>query len=251
MSSPNENPLLCPTFSSYTCDRLVEIATKVSDDYKNIVGGENDDDLFEFSLSIQEFDSAVVHKSSIFPVFNREVSHSVMDQNTEKLDGNNSVRLNNLFTEKCENRISTSSSELESESESESETPGSYCVWRRKSTGSSPSSCKKSKSTGSVLFKRFNICDLLLRRSNSDGQNSYVFAAKIDKSTTRMIDCRKSPRHSVEVTGKAKMSPASSAHELFYIQNRSMKEGDKRKSYLPYRKDLIGFFSVLGRASRT
>ncbi|KAK1404441.1 hypothetical protein POM88_004046 [Heracleum sosnowskyi] len=226
MNPQNENALVCPTFSSYTTDRLVEIATRVSDDYKNIIG--DDDDLFEFALSsLEEFDSsALVNKSSVFPVFNREQLQA--DQNIE-------------------NRISTSSDE----SDSESETIGS-CVWRRKSIGSSsPNSCKKSKSTGSVLFKRFKICDLL-RRSNSDGigKETYLFSSKIDKSTNK-IDYRKSPKHSVEVTRKGKASPASSAHEMFYIQNRSIKEGDKRKSYLPYRQDLIGFFSVLGRASRT
>ncbi|KAL8132446.1 uncharacterized protein LOC141714072 [Apium graveolens] len=224
----HENTLLCPTFSSYTTDRLVEIATRVSDDFKNVIGEEqNDDDLFEFALSsIQDLDSSVVNKSAIYPVFNGELLQAQKN---------------------IENRISTSSDE----SDSESETIGT-CVWRRKSIGSpSPGNCKKSKSTGSVLFKRFKICDLL-RRSNSDGigKDPYLFTSKIDKSTKK-IDYRKSPRHSVEVTGKGKASPASSAHEMFYIQNRSIKEGDKRKSYLPYRQDLIGFFSVLGRASRT
>lgn len=232
MNSQNENALVCPTFSSYTTDRLVEIATRVSDDFKNIIGeDENDDDLFEFALSsIKDLDSSVVSKSAIYPVFNGEVLQSL-----------------NQADKNIENRISTSSDE----SDSESGTIGS-CVWRRKSIGSpSPSNCKKSKSTGSVLFKRFKICDLL-RRSNSDGigKDSYLFTSKIDKSTNK-IDYRTSPRHSVEVTGKGKASPASSAHEMFYIQNRSIKEGDKRKSYLPYRQDLIGFFSVLGRASRT
>lgn len=228
MNSQNENTLVCPTFSSYTTDRLVEIATRVSDDFKKIINQEeNDDELFEFAPSStqQDFDSSVVHKSSVFPVFNRDLVQA--DKNIQ-------------------NRISTSSSD---ESDSESEAPGS-CVWRRKSIGSpSATNCKKSKSTGSVLFKHFKICDLL-RRSSSDGKQTYLFSSKIDRSTNK-IDYRQSPRHSAELTGKGKASPASSPHEMFYIQNRSIKEGDKRKSYLPYRQDLIGFFSVLGRASRT
>ncbi|KAF7135512.1 hypothetical protein RHSIM_Rhsim08G0053900 [Rhododendron simsii] len=32
-----------------------------------------------------------------------------------------------------------------------------------------------------------------------------------------------------------------SAHEAFYVRNRAWKQGEKRKSYLPYRRDLVGF----------
>lgn len=192
MSSQNENTLFCPTFSSYSRDGLVEIATKVTN---NIFRKEeNEDESFEFALPNKESECSVMHKSCSFPVFNREIFH-----NLNETDKN------------FKNRISKSST---------------------------PSTCKKSKSTGSLLFKRFKIHDLL-RRSNSDGiKSSCMFATKSNK----INDGRKSPPHSFKGTTKA------SAHELFYRQKRSIKEGDKRKSYLPYKKDLIGIFSVLGRA---
>ncbi|WOG96435.1 hypothetical protein DCAR_0415770 [Daucus carota subsp. sativus] len=239
MSTQSETPLLCPTFSSYTRDGSVETATRVSNDYKSSIGEDENDDLFEF-----ESGSPAVRKSAVYPVFNREALHNDIDKKIEKLDDSVLVvPLKTLFLEEeRENRISTSSSD-----ESDDEAAEPSCMWRRKGVGSSPSpsDCKKSRSTGSVLFKRFKICDLL--RSSSDGKESYLFSAKIDKSSNK-IDYRKSPGR---VTGKVKAAPASSAHELFYVQNRSIKEGDKRKSFLPYRKDLVGFFSVLGRASRT
>jgi hypothetical protein len=43
----------------------------------------------------------------------------------------------------------------------------------------------------------------------------------------------------------------SSAHELFYVQNRAWKEGEKRKSYLPYRQDLVGFFANVNAYGKT
>ncbi|KAL1819492.1 hypothetical protein ACET3Z_014361 [Daucus carota] len=244
MNSQSETPLLCPTFSSYTRDGSVETATRVSNDYKSSIGQDENDDLFAF-----ESGSPAVRKSAVYPVFNRETLHNGVytDTKIDKLDDAVLVvPLKTLFLEEeRQNRISTSSSSDESDDDAAEPS----CMWRRKGVGSSPSpspsDCKKSRSTGSVLFKRFKICDLL--RSSSDGKESYLFSAKIDKSSNK-IDYRKSP---VRVTGKVKAAPASSAHELFYVQNRSIKEGDKRKSFLPYRKDLVGFFSVLGRASRT
>ncbi|XP_074369101.1 uncharacterized protein LOC141709067 [Apium graveolens] len=185
----------------------------VSNDCRNIYEDEeNGDDLFEFALPNKELDSSFMHKPSVFPVFNREIFDNLNEPNKNS-----------------KNWISTTSEE------SEDETPGLYSMWRRKSIGSStPGSCKKSKSTGSISFKRFKIRDLL-RRSNSDGTNSCTSATKSSNG--------KSPSHSVKSTDKTK----ASLPELFYTEKRSIKEGDKIKSYLPYRKDLIGLFSVFGR----
>lgn len=73
--------------------------------------------------------------------------------------------------------------------------------------------------------------------------------------SSEKVDILKLQQNSVEagkVTEKLKAppSPSSSAHELFYVQNRSMKEGEKRKSYLPYRKDLVGFFTNVNGLSK-
>ncbi|KAK1400917.1 hypothetical protein POM88_000522 [Heracleum sosnowskyi] len=196
MSSPDQNPLSCPTFSSYSRDGLVEIATKVTKDFRSFLEEEeNDDDLFEFALPNKDLVSEAM---PTFPVFDGEILHDLNEPDKN-----------------IENQISTLSDESEA---------GSNCLWRR-----------KSKSTGSLLFKPFKIRDLL-RRSSSDGNKSYVFATKSNK-----IDYGRSSSYSVKGTRKTNASP----HELFYKQKRSIEEGDKRKSYLPYRKDLIGLFSVL------
>ncbi|MFS8011278.1 hypothetical protein Hanom_Chr14g01307071 [Helianthus anomalus] len=116
-----------------------------------------------------------------------------------------------------------------SSSESEGESPAVFCVWRnRTDAGASPlSKCKKSGSTGSGS-RRWRISDLL-RRSNSEGLLSQkkVEAAK-----------RKGGSGEVTVVG-GRVKP--SIHELLYVQ-RGKGEGGKRKSYLPYRQGLVGFF---------
>ncbi|CAN1320580.1 hypothetical protein LINPERPRIM_LOCUS31753 [Linum perenne] len=38
---------------------------------------------------------------------------------------------------------------------------------------------------------------------------------------------------------------------MFYRKSKALKEGEKRKSYLPYRQDIIGFFSIVNGYSRT
>ncbi|KAK1400911.1 hypothetical protein POM88_000516 [Heracleum sosnowskyi] len=201
MSSPDQNPFSCPTFSSYSRDGLVEIATNVTNDFGYILEEEEIyDDLFEFALPNKD----LVSKAMTFPVFDREILHDLNEPDKN-----------------IETQIPTLSDE------SEHETAGSNRAWQR-----------KSKSTGWLWFKQFNIRDLL-RRSKSDGIKSYMSATK-----SNTIEYRKSLSHSVRSTRKTEASP----HELFYKQKRSKEEGDKRKSYLPYRKDLIGVFSVLGRA---
>lgn len=259
----SEDPLSCPTFNSYSSDRLAEIGKNVSDEFKRDSEATGHDDGFEFSLVLEDPEASadeIAYQGPVFPVFNRDL---INDQDKEVIKRNDDasaliqVPLRNLFIEERE-PPSSSSSEAD---ELESVPPGTYCVWRPKFVQSSPATCKKSKSTGSAS-KRFRIRDLL-RRSNSDGKDSFVFLTPKNHSqakaeTSEKVDSLKLRQHSVEagkVTGKLKAppSPSSSAHELFYLQNRSMKEGEKRKSYLPYRKDLVGFFTNVngsGKASK-
>ncbi|RAL40910.1 hypothetical protein DM860_008608 [Cuscuta australis] len=41
----------------------------------------------------------------------------------------------------------------------------------------------------------------------------------------------------------AAAAPPMAAHEAFYLRSKAAKEGEKRKSYLPYRRELVGFFA--------
>ncbi|KAK3011268.1 hypothetical protein RJ639_012013 [Escallonia herrerae] len=267
----------CPSFNSYSSDRLAITAAKVTDELEEGYPPEasiDEDDDFEFSLVRGDPDASadeIVYDGQIrpiFPIFNRDLighgdEHQLRD---EVKTGNGEVEatripLRNLFIGEREDNGPPSSSSSEAD-ELESVPPGTYCVWRPKvaeSVESSPSRCKKSSSTGSAS-KRWKFRDLL-RRCNSEGKDSFVFLTPKNKEEKpeggAKVEHPKERRNSVDykVAGKAKAkgSAGSSAHEVFYVRNRAMKEGDKWKSYLPYRQDLVGFFANvngLGKAAK-
>ncbi|XP_022893182.1 uncharacterized protein LOC111407750 [Olea europaea var. sylvestris] len=95
--------------------------------------------------------------------------------------------------------------------------------------------CTKSNSTGFSKTWRFKDS---MGRSNSDGRDAFVF---LNNSNTP-------PPSSAKVNGKVKNSKKSktasfSAHEV-YLKSKAKEEGHRR-SYLPYRTGLMGFFTNL------
>ncbi|KAL4577180.1 hypothetical protein LXL04_013284 [Taraxacum kok-saghyz] len=236
----------CPSFNCYSSDSLASIAaTKVSNQLQQEYHDVGEED-FEFSMvlgdeeiSIDYFDS---EERAVFPLFNRDLlikdevdREDVLGKVDDDVDAC-SATLAKLFLNDREREESVSSSS----DESEGETPGLFCVWRPKTdTGSSPlCKCKKSRSTGSGS-KRWRIRDLL-RRSNSEGKEPMVLL------THKKVENPKQKQSSGEVSIVASKSRSSSPsfHELFYVQQRAKNEGGKKKSYLPYRQGLVGFFSV-------
>lgn len=257
MHENQEELCVCPTFNGYSSDRLAEIAGRVADEFSEEKAGDlredcEDDDGFEFSLVRDE--SEVFYDGQIgpiFPTFNRNIlfhDSEVSDKHPSNED-EIVIPLKKLFIREREERDTPSSSSSSSSSEAdelESISPGTYCVWRPK-VPESPCRCKKSKSTGSAS-KRWKFLDLL-RRSNSDGKEKYVFLTPKDREEKPENKNERSNKSFLkENSGKAKAkglaaSPSLSAHEAFYARNRAIKQGDKKKSYLPYRQNLVGFFA--------
>ncbi|CAH9073976.1 unnamed protein product [Cuscuta epithymum] len=121
-----------------------------------------------------------------------------------------------------------------------------------------PVGCKKSNSTGFSKFWRFKD---LLNRSNSDGRDAFVFlnssAQSAASAPAGKIDGKKSNLYSwakktggakvnadpagKSVTRKGKSKKELSAHER-YMKSKA-KDEDRRRSYLPYRPELVGFFT--------
>ncbi|XP_042043483.1 uncharacterized protein LOC121788982, partial [Salvia splendens] len=109
-----------------------------------------------------------------------------------------------------------------------------------------PRGLQKSNSTGFSKIWRFKD---LLGRSNSDGRDAFVFlnnnnapspAAKGEEK------CEKKEAAAVKVSGKAKKggkvkTAPLSAHEV-YLKSKAKGE-ERRRSYLPYRPELMGFFT--------
>ncbi|KZV17820.1 hypothetical protein F511_01629 [Dorcoceras hygrometricum] len=100
----------------------------------------------------------------------------------------------------------------------------------RKAVEVSPEVCKKSNSTGFSKIWRFKD---FLGRSNSDGRDAFVFLN--DNSHAPPMKGEK------KVAAKKGKTASLSAHEV-YLRSKA-KDGEKRRSYLPYRPELMGFFT--------
>lgn len=322
-----EQLAMCPSFNSYSANRLADVALAVAledEDEDEGRGGygfgseptssgshrsgrsgggdydEAGDDGFEFVPLVREHHEVLINGGQIgpvFPVFNRDLLYVrgdrtsdgeakedreiplkdlfAGDRDSDRDRAVSSIRLplKDLFVEDRDPPSSSSSSSSEAD-ELEGIPEGSYCVWTPKPPAGSPlspSGCKKSGSTGSCS-KRWRFRDLL-RRSNSDGKDSFVFLTPSSRSSSmslRSSDAKSgggeakekaSPptdqavavaeRRSKAKASSASAAAAASAHEVFYVRNRALKEGGKRRSYLPYRRDLVGFFANVNGLGRT
>lgn len=249
MNNGEEDVCVCPSFNSYSSDRLAEIAIRVAGSRSS-----DADDDFEFAIVREDKEVSAAEffcSGPVFPVFNRDLIEN--GGGSDQPEPKNLIPLSKLFAEEDDEERdcdppSCSSSEAD---ELENIPPGTYCVWRpRMAEPPLPSQCKKSKSTGSAS-KRWKLRDLL-RRSKSDGKESFVFLTpkhREEKSDKLAIQAPK--KGNGKVSHSAAAPPPPSAHEAFYVRNRAMKEGDKRKSYLPYRRDLVGFFANVNGVRRS
>lgn len=157
----------------------------------------------------------------IFPFFGQDL-HFTDDYDNES--GNRSPVKKFFVESPSSSKTATSSAAVE----------GTYCEWN-------PTKAVKSNSTGSS--KLWKLRDPKLR-SNSDGKDAFVFLnpAKVEKTSSVASETKNVVKKVKMVKGK-KAAPAPSAHEKHYVMSKARKESDKRKSYLPYRQELFGFFA--------
>ncbi|XP_074263781.1 uncharacterized protein LOC141586462 [Silene latifolia] len=195
-----------PSFNTYSTNTdIAQIASRVVAVTLNNNGNNDDggnDDEFEFGLAGNTSQDSF----PVYPVFNRDLLRDLgsSDQTTK------AIQLRELFDEDD----STLSADLEGVS------PDTYCLWAPKSPSLSPSPspgrCMKSSSTGSgpspTVSKTWRLRNLL-RRSKSDGKEGLMLVKNVkDKSSA---------------SSSSSSRPPSSP---------------RRKSYLPYKQDLVGFF---------
>ncbi|XP_023747283.1 uncharacterized protein LOC111895439 [Lactuca sativa] len=224
-----------PSFSCYSSDSLTSMAVAKVIHEEHAARfqefGDLSEDDFEFSVGLSDEDVSKEENHSrswtVFPVFNHDLMMKD-DEDRDQVKGKEDEREESSW---C------SSSEAD---ELESPRSKAYCVlWRPKSDSGSPprvSKCKKSSSTGSGS-KRWSI-RYLLRRSNSEGKEPVVLM------TPKKVESPKQKRNSGEVSKVgSRLKVQTPVHELFYVKRRAENEVVRRKSYLPYRQGLVGFFS--------
>ncbi|KAL6551490.1 hypothetical protein OROGR_007644 [Orobanche gracilis] len=257
MENKQEDAYKCPSFSSYSSDRLVEIAVRVAAGRSNDAIQNGDDEDFQFALVRKDDKEVLVDESicdgqieRVFPVFDRDLllnnNYGEESGGSKQSESRATAPLGKIFIEDREDRdgdnpVSCWSSEADA---LENIPEGTYCIWRPKAAEPPPSSlCKKSNSTGSAS-KRGKFRDLL--RSNSEGKDSFVFLTPKNGENKLLEDLGGKAKGKVVKGGGspsgAGFSRAPSAHEAMYVKNRAINERNKKKSYLPYKRDLVGFF---------
>ncbi|KAM7468645.1 hypothetical protein LguiB_016207 [Lonicera macranthoides] len=225
---------------------------------------QEDDDDDDFSFVFNKYETspiqahAVVHDGQIrqvFPLFDRDLLADYYSESSEdRLPHQPPVK---VFVES-----STLSSSSSASDKIDGVATGPYCVWTKKGKD------EKSNSTGFSKLWRFRD---FVNRSNSDGRDAFVFlnnstAKKVENLSEKRPASESSPdkklssgeisdngngaggKVKVKKAGKAKTAPIS-AHEV-YMRNKGLHK-DRRRSYLPYRPELVGFFTnVHGGLSR-
>ncbi|XP_073131094.1 uncharacterized protein [Henckelia pumila] len=174
----------------------------------------------------------------VFPLFNRDLFFSGDEPGSLQLeDLPSKPPVKKVFVETNDSREVTSSAA------GNDEILGPCCEWaNRKAVEVSPETCKKSNSTGFSKLWRFKE---LMGRSNSDGRDTFVFlnngggGATSTKAENIAVGV-KVKAVKVRKGGKSKTASLS-AHEV-YLKSKA-KEEEKRRSYLPYRPELMGFFT--------
>ncbi|CAJ1940131.1 unnamed protein product [Sphenostylis stenocarpa] len=104
---------------------------------------------------------------------------------------------------------------------------------------------KKSKKSKSASFSKiWRFKESLKLRSNSDDKDAFVF---FNPSQSNMMK-KDSGISKKERCGKCKTT--LSPHEKLYVMNKKNTETTKRKSFLPYKKNLIGLFTNVNKFSK-
>ncbi|KAJ1264148.1 hypothetical protein BS78_09G240600 [Paspalum vaginatum] len=107
-----------------------------------------------------------------------------------------------------------------------------YCPWSPGLSAASPARCKKSGSTGSVLRWR----PRLVGRSQSDGKEKFVF-----------LDASGSGRRKGRTAAEGAAGGGHASWSYYASKpgggSGSGGNGARRRSFLPYKQDLVGLFA--------
>lgn len=277
---------LSPSFNAYSSsDRLAQIAARVVNEFREELGDDDDDvwkeiddeyennkqfaqppsqehddvneeeeEEFEFAFVCREAQTSPISADDVFyngqirpvyPVFdqslllqgNDDSDSAAVDKNSEKLATTKPRRqpLRMLMIEEERETASCSSSEAD---DLENLPPGTYCVWAPPKASGGGGGCDKSSSTGSS--KRWKFRDLLSRSSSDGDKDTIVFFAPAPTTTKTKAKTKTADKEDSNVVVARKVRSGS----------KGVEEGDKRRSFLPYRQDLVGFFSNVNGLSR-
>ncbi|KAK8943353.1 hypothetical protein KSP40_PGU016105 [Platanthera guangdongensis] len=193
---------------------------------------EKDDEEFEFAFVARDCDTGTLITAdeifsngeirSFYPVFNR---HLVLTGAEDRVEIVRQTQSSPLISP-----LSCSDDPLDGI------LPETYCVWKPESS----EQCQKSASTGSL--RRWRLCDLVVRRSQSDGKEKFVFVEKPAAPMAEVVKHKEKGKRTTEV---------DIATAGLRLHRRSGQGGTSKgsaaaaagKSFLPYKPDILGLFT--------
>ncbi|XP_048551083.1 uncharacterized protein LOC125530724 [Triticum urartu] len=142
--------------------------------------------------------------------------------------------------------------------------PESYCVWApggggKPSESPRPPRGGKSGSTGSSVARWRRISDLVVGRSQSDGKEKFLFLP-VNPPTQQEPKPKPRPRAPNAAAGGTKkkvseIGTVAAAHRMAYGAKAGVgvaaNGATPRRTFLPYREELVGFFANVNGISRS
>ncbi|CAM0953598.1 unnamed protein product [Alopecurus aequalis] len=218
------------------------------------------------ALADDLFADGRIRPAAFYPVFGRPSSAGPVDGGLAAPEAPAPERrrrgqLGRLFLEESRawNSPSPSSSTSTATDDLEGAAPETYCVWTP-GASAAPSSPRpprpsKSGSTGSMARWR-RVSDLVVGRSHSDGKEKFLFLP-----ANPPITPTKSPASTKQSTAAAgarkKAAPggtetnAVGAAQRMAAHYGAAKGSIPRRTFLPYREELVGFFASVHGISRS
>ncbi|KAI3720314.1 hypothetical protein L6452_21230 [Arctium lappa] len=193
----------------------------------------------------------------VFPLFDQSLLLNGDNDGEGRLRLPIHVPVDKVFIESPRRSPSSMASEGE---ETDGVAAGTICALSKESDTGTPEMNMKSNSTGFSKLWRFRD---KMNRSNSDGRDAFVFLEAPERRTTtstasatligkvNAVDESPAKVNGAGVGGKAKVvkkgtkakKATASAHEVYLKQRGGQTEDERRRSYLPYRPGLMGFFT--------
>ncbi|KAK8914522.1 hypothetical protein KSP39_PZI023603 [Platanthera zijinensis] len=236
-----------------------------------IVIEENDD--FEFTFSIESESGLFLDVTAdeifnngrllpVYPLFQRDLmdNNGTLGEDEEEKLAEGVSRLALKYETRDERSRSEASalsvSPREEDPERHRRLASENLVWESKSAPQSPNRWRKSSSTGSEGARKWKLRDLVVGRSRSDGKERFVVIppSEKEKKSLRNLNClAKSAPTGAEKKNKSgktkgdglKEMDIVTAHRIYYGRVGSgvgptATSGTSRRSFLPYRQELLG-----------
>ncbi|KAL8224576.1 hypothetical protein R6Q57_020051 [Mikania cordata] len=216
------------------------------EDHKSCENEQHDEEDDDFTFMIvgedEAYDDKVFEDGKIrpvFPLFDQNLLKENEEYDIEEIDTLPILPpVDKIFIESPRGFPSSSTA-----SKHDDAATGPYCTWSKDTTELT----KKSNSTG---FSKLWRLKEKVGRSNSDGRDAFVLLKTSDKPTTSSSSSKPPVTSFVKVNvagGQARVvtkakKPAVSAHEA-YLRSKGHTEEERRRSYLPYRPELMGIFT--------